>query len=142
MFELTFDMSVVSLLAPLLKGACVYTVSKESMKYFQIIKLLSEHQLTVLIMVPSIIHFLRPYFKEINSASVRYSCFAGGKLYGDIGKEWNACIPNAQIINYYGPTETTIYCGGYLFDKNGGNTQENGVVSIGKPFDKSNLTLC
>jgi len=137
MFELTFDMSVVSYLAPLLKGACVYTVPKDSIKYFQIIKLLSEHQLTLLIMVPSIIHFLRPYFKEIRSESVRYSCFAGGKLYGDIGKEWNACIPNAQIINYYGPTETTIYCGGYLFDKEGNNKEENGVVSIGKPFDNT-----
>lgn len=137
MFELTFDMSVVSFLAPLLKGACVYTLSKNGIKYFEIVKLLSEYQLTVLIMVPSIIHYLRPYFKEILSPSVRYSCFAGGKLYGEIAKEWNKCIPNAQIINYYGPTETTIYCGGYLFNKDGKNKHENDVLSIGKPFDNT-----
>ncbi|UII76148.1 AMP-binding protein [Flagellimonas sp. HMM57] len=134
MFELTFDMSVVSFLAPLLHGACVYTLPKSGIKYFQIIKLLAEHKLTVLIMVPSIIHYLRPYFKEIQGDSVRYSCFAGGKLYDEIAGEWNSCIPNAQIINYYGPTETTIYCGGYLFEKNGQNKHENGILSIGKPF--------
>lgn len=141
MFELTFDMSVVSFLAPLLKGACVYTLSKKGIKYFEIVKLLSEYQLTVLIMVPSIIHYLRPYFKEIHCPSVRYSCFAGGKLFGEIAKEWNKCIPNAQIINYYGPTETTIYCGGYLFNKEGGNKHENDVLSIGKPFPNTSYMI-
>ncbi len=141
MFELTFDMSVVSFLSPLLNGACVYTVPKNSIKYLYIYKLLKTKNLTVLIMVPSIIQYLRPYFKEINLPEVRYSCFAGGKLHHDVALEWNQCIPNAQILNYYGPTETTIYCGGYPVQKDSHNKQHLNILSIGKPFDNTQYVI-
>jgi amino acid adenylation domain-containing protein len=137
MFELTFDMSVVAFLSPLMHGACVYTLPKDCIKYFYIYKLLEKHKLTILIMVPSIIQYLSPYFNEIKAEQVRYSCFAGGKLHNDLATEWNKSIPNAQIINYYGPTETTIYCGGYLFRKNNVNKHKNNVLSIGKPFNNT-----
>ena len=67
MFELTFDLSVMSYLVPMLKGSCIYTIPKSKIKYNYIFELLDEHNLTVALMVPSILHYLRPYFNEIHA---------------------------------------------------------------------------
>ena len=134
MYDLTFDASLTALLPALLVGACLYTVPPNTIKYLYVYKLLEKYKLTVLKMVPSIIYYLRPYFSEINAPSVRYSIFGGEKLYEDVVSEWVKCIPNAKVLNHYGPTEFTV-CSNYYqytFDKE--NKAYNGVLSIGKPF--------
>ena len=90
MFELTFDLSVMSYLAPLLRGACVYTIPKNKIKFNYIADLLEEHQLTVALMVPSIIHYLRPYFDEIDCKTMKFSLFCGEALPLDVTTEWAA----------------------------------------------------
>lgn len=142
MFELTFDFSVVSYIFPLLSGSCIYTVPRNSIKYFYIYKLIKTHKLTVLSLVPSIIHYLRPYFNEINAPEVRYCSFGGGALYNDIVEDWSECIPNSQIFNYYGPTENTIYSSYYKLKKDSNlNTTYNGVISIGQPLNNITYTI-
>jgi D-alanine--poly(phosphoribitol) ligase subunit 1 len=61
MFDLTFDLSVQSYLLPLLNGACAYTVDPTMIKYQAVFELLDEYHLTFALMVPSVIHYLRPY---------------------------------------------------------------------------------
>lgn len=131
-FELTFDPSVMSYLIPLMKGACVYPVPDNVVKYTYVYDLLDEHNLTFAIMVPSIINYLRPYFDEINLPSMRYSLFAGEALYEDVTAEWSKCVPNAEIYNVYGPTENTILCTHYKYLREGANKTCNGILSIGK----------
>lgn len=46
MFELTFDVSIVSFLYPLTLGACIYTVSPEGVKYINVIETLEKYDLT------------------------------------------------------------------------------------------------
>ncbi|WP_298555600.1 AMP-binding protein [uncultured Algibacter sp.] len=133
MYDLTFDASLTAFLPAFLSGACSYTVPPGSMKYFHIFKLLQKYELTVLKMVPSIIHYLRPYFSEIYATSVRYCIFGGGKLYEDIVKEWLKCIPNSKLYNHYGPTECTV-CSTYHTYSNTLGKSHNGVISIGKPL--------
>ncbi len=134
MFEMTFDFSVVSYLLPLLSGASIYTIPKSAIKYFYIVKLIQEHKITVLSLVPSIIHYLQPYFQEIQAPQIRYCSFGGSALYEDIVSKWSKCIPNATIFNYYGPTECTIYSSCYKFDSQIKNKTYNGILSIGKPL--------
>lgn len=131
-FDLTFDLSVMSYLVPLSRGACIYTVSDEGAKYMQVSALLDDHQLTVALMAPSIITYLRPYFDEIDLPAMRYSLFCGEALREDVTSEWADCLPNAEIYNVYGPTEDTIFCTYYKFNRNGANKNHNGVLSIGK----------
>ena len=137
MFELTFDLSVMSYLAPLLKGACVYTIPKDKIKFNYIAGLLDEQHLTVALMVPSIIHYLRPYFDEIDCASMKYSLFCGEALPLDVTKEWAGCIPNSKIMNVYGPTEDTIFCTHYTYNRDTENKVSNGLLSIGKPMQET-----
>ena len=132
MFELTFDLSVMSYLIPLLKGTCVYTIPKNKIKYSYIFELMDEKELTVALMVPSILNYLRPYFDEIDCPKMKYSLFCGEALQNQIVEEWSNCIPNARIDNVYGPTEDTIFCTYYTFKKGVENDTYNGVLSIGK----------
>lgn len=135
MFELTFDLSVVSYLIPIIRGACIYTIPKDKIKYAYIEELMETHKLTFSLMVPSILQYLRPYFSEIVCPEMKYSLFCGEALNEDITEEWSRCIPNAKIFNVYGPTEDTIFCTSYCFSRYGKNKSKNGILSIGKAMD-------
>jgi D-alanine--poly(phosphoribitol) ligase subunit 1 len=91
--------------------------------------------------VPSIIHYLRPYFDEINCPKMRYSLFCGEALHEDVTAEWSLCVPNARIINVYGPTENTIFCTSYEYKRKGINKEKNGILSIGKPMSETTTII-
>ena len=135
MFDLTFDLSVMSYLVPLLKGACVYTIPKEAIKYSFIYELMEEQHITVALMVPSILQYLRPYFKEINLPQMKYSLFCGEALSLDITEQWSECIRNAKILNVYGPTEDTIFCTFFSYNRKQTTKSFNGLISIGKAME-------
>lgn len=140
MFELTFDLSVFSYLLPILNGACVYTIPQDAIKYSYMVELMEDEKITFALMVPSILHYLRPYFNEINCPQLRCSLFCGEALPTDIVKEWSSCVPNAIIANVYGPTECTIFCTNYTldFDK---IDHHNGVVGIGRPTKHTDVLV-
>ena len=132
MFDLTFDVSVQSYLIPALQGACTYTVSPKQIKYQAVFSLLDEHKLTFSFMVPSVIHYLSPYLDEIHVPEMRYSLFAGEGLPVEDTERWSKCVPNAAIMNVYGPTEDTIYCTCYRYERDKTCKEVNGIMSIGR----------
>jgi D-alanine--poly(phosphoribitol) ligase subunit 1 len=141
MFDLTFDLSVVSFLVPLLKGACVYPLSDNKIKFNQIYEILSKEAITFALMVPSILHLLRPFFSDMRFPYLKYSLFCGEALYSDVVDEWQRCVPNAQIYNVYGPTEATIFCSVYRYYPAVEKKAHNGIISIGKPMDSTEMII-
>lgn len=134
-FDLTFDVSVQSYLVPLLKGACVYTIPTNKIKYSYTFSLLEDHQLTFGAMAPSMLRYLRPYFDEIRVPSMKYCILTAEASPSDLVAEWHNCIPNSEILDFYGPTEGTIYCTYYKIDFEKGIKSYNGLLSIGKAMD-------
>jgi D-alanine--poly(phosphoribitol) ligase subunit 1 len=134
-FDLTFDVSVQSFLVPIIKGACVYTIPHEQIKYSYIYGLFEEHKLTFGAMAPSMIRYLRPYFDEIDVQSMRYNILTAEASPLDLISDWSRCIPNAELYDFYGPTEATIYCTYYKFLKDGNDKHYNGISSIGKAMN-------
>lgn len=134
-FDLTFDVSVQSYLVPLTRGACTYTIPHDQIKYSYVFGLLDEHQLTFGSMAPSMIRYLRPYFDEINIPSFRYCILTAEASPLELVKEWSKCIPNAEIFDFYGPTEATIYCTYYQLPADKEGKQLNGMLSIGKAMN-------
>jgi acyl-coenzyme A synthetase/AMP-(fatty) acid ligase len=86
-------------------------------------------------MAPSMIRYLRPYFEEIRIPSMRYNILTAEASPLDLVEEWSKCIPNAEIYDFYGPTEATIYCTYYKFIRDGINKHLNGMISIGKAMN-------
>lgn len=140
-FDLSFDLSIMSYLIPLLRGACVYTVPPDVIKYSFVGSLIEDEGLTVALMAPSTIKYLKPYFDEIDCTSLKYSLFCGEALPLDVTKDWAKCASNAIIDNVYGPTEDTIFCSIYRYNRNGENKAYNGILSIGKPMKGCGMTI-
>ena len=142
-FDLTFDFSVSSYVIPLVKGASIYTISSKVVKFAYIAKLLEEHHLTILQMVPSMIRNLLPYINEIDLTSVRYNILCGEALSGKIIKGWH--MGNQEMVSYnmYGPTEDTVFCTYYKITKENvvNLLTNNDIVSIGKTYVNSDLLL-
>ena len=136
MFELTFDLSVFSFLVPLSVGASFYQIPRERMAYLEVADTLETREITVALMVPSVINYLKPYFGEIGLPKMRYSLFCGEALYHETLSGWAECVPHAKIENLYGPTEATIFCLRYDWQRGElPHPQGKGIVPIGRPME-------
>jgi amino acid adenylation domain-containing protein len=140
MFDLCFDVSVVSTLFPLTIGACVYTVPMEGIKYPHVYELLEDEEITFAAIPPSLLTFLQPYFEEIDFPKLKYLILTAEASNCDLIKRFGPSIPNASIVNLYGPTEATIYCMSYEYDPEKVK-QHNGMMAIGKSFDQMDTII-
>jgi amino acid adenylation domain-containing protein len=131
MFELSFDLSVVSYVLPLQHFGTIYTVSDQNIKYLEIYRLLEEYELNFAIIVPSVLAMLRPYFSDINLPSLKNVALSGEAVPLKLTEEFQQCCPKAQFHNYYGPTECTIFCTSYKIPREE-IPSLNGIVSIGQ----------
>lgn len=135
MFDLTFDFSIAAYLAPFCHGACVFTVAPGNFKFAEVVRLLDEERLTVAMMVPSVLTYIRPYFDEVHLPELRLSVFCGEALPADVLRGWSVCAPDTSIINFYGPTEATVFAMAYTWGPAEGRDKTlNGMVSIGRPM--------
>ena len=142
MFEMTFDLSVVSIFAPWHCGGCLCVVPDEGIAYMSILNVLMQQEVTAAVMVPSLLGYLQRFFAEISLPSMRLNLFCGEALTQDMAAQWAGCLPNARIENVYGPTEATIWCTAYAWeDERSAEESVNGVVPIGRPVPGSGAVV-
>lgn len=132
MFDLSFDLSIVSILSPFIFRGTLFSVPNNNIKYPTIFRLLEEYEIEFAILVPSVVAYLRPYFEEIMLEKMKYMCLSGEAVPHGLTLEWKKCCPNAEFQNLYGPTEATIYSVWYRMPEND-IPSRNGIVSIGWP---------
>ena len=141
-FELSFDVSVFCLFMPLNLGACCYVVPQNGFKFLETIRLMKVHSITVSTFVPTLLTHIDRYLNEIELTSLKYSFFIGDKLSHTLTCKWKKSIPNAEIINFYGPTEATIMCSFYKWDEDKSKLEAvNDIVPIGKLFPNINYKI-
>ena len=92
MFELTFDVSIVSFLFPLTIGACIYTVSPEGVKYINVIEILEKYNLTFAAVAPSLLQLLLPYFSEIQLPELKYLIVTAEASDVELLSAFRACV--------------------------------------------------
>ncbi len=139
MFDLTFDLSVFSYAVPWFIGASVHIVPSDGITFLNVFDVLEENEITVALMVPSVLSYLEKYFDEINLPKLRYSLFCGEALKHSLVKKWKSCIPNAEVHNLYGPTEGTIFCSKHIWEEEA--EYPRNIVSIGKPFSTTKFLI-
>jgi amino acid adenylation domain-containing protein len=141
-YELSFDVSVFSVFCAWNAGASVYVVKDTPAKYLEIFKTIQNHGITVASMVPGVLKLAAPFLQELHFPALRYSFFSGDALYQPDVQKWKPCIPNAQIHNFYGPTETTIVCTRYCWDEQTSAAESHsGIVPLGKVFPGMHFIL-
>lgn len=140
-FDLTFDVSVQSYLVALQNGACVYTVPYGQVKYIYAASLIHNQGITFGAMAPSMLTYLRPYFKELDASSLRQCILTAEACPIDLIEDWLECAKNVEVYDFYGPTETTIYCTFYPVSRKSPNLSHNGIISIGKPMANVNAII-
>lgn len=133
MFQLTFDVSVVSFLYPLSVGACVYTVPEGGIRYMSVMDIIDRYRITFATVAPSVLRLMSPYFSEIYLPYLKCLAVTAEATDTGLADAFRPCIPNADIVNLYGPTEATIYCTSYRIPVHGCK-HHNGIISIGRPF--------
>lgn len=134
-FDLTFDISIQCFLTGLLRGATIYTVPYDSMKYVYVAGLIDEYRISVATMAPSMLRYMMPYFDDIDASCLRSCIMSAEACPLDILDKLYEWAPNVDIYDFYGPTEGTIYATYYKLSRNGENKSHNGIISIGKGFN-------
>jgi amino acid adenylation domain-containing protein len=135
MFDLTFDLSVFDMFVCWERGAqlCCPT-QKTLIKPGAFIR---ERELTIWFSVPSTAIFMRQFgmLKPDRYPSLRYSLFCGEPLPVASVEAWAQAAPNSVVENLYGPTELTIACTRYRWDRDRSHSEaEMDIVPIGEPY--------
>lgn len=142
MFELTFDLSVMSYGVPTLLGASFYVPSQKLVKPLALYDTLESHQITFALMVPSAVDLLAPYADELELPHLKVTQFCGEALKLDHVRIWRKACGERQIDNVYGPTEATIYCSRYTVPLDDHAIKHHhGNLCIGTPMKHAELTL-
>jgi D-alanine--poly(phosphoribitol) ligase subunit 1 len=131
MSSMTFDMSILTFIIPLCVGACIYTVPEDEIKYLYGFKLMVEQGITFIAVVPSTLSYLKPYFSSINLPAIRYSLVCGESFPIELANLWQHCVPNAKIVNIYGPTEATVFTHSYHYSKGTHDKSYNNIMALG-----------
>ncbi|NOY96735.1 MAG: amino acid adenylation domain-containing protein [Chlorobi bacterium] len=130
----TTDAAFTSYLLPLLAGACIYTLPEGQFKFLSIARLMSDKKVNWVKLTPSVLTYLSPYIPKLDLKHILHFGFGGEALPLSLVQKWRAVFPNAEISNFYGPTEATMNSTFYKF-KNLDNVRAlNGTIAIGKPF--------
>lgn len=133
-FDLTFDVSVQCYLAALISGACVYTVPYGEGKYLQVASLVDEYKLTFAVMAPSMLRYMQPFFTQIDMNSIKQMILTAEACPKSLLETAYKYCKDVVLYDFYGPTETTIYCTYYKLKREDKNKELNGIISIGKPM--------
>ncbi|MFD5669012.1 amino acid adenylation domain-containing protein [Streptomyces anthocyanicus] len=114
---LAFDLTITALWTPLTSGGTVHLTSLEE----------SDTQPSLIKATPSHLPLLT---NLAATASPSHTLILGGEaLHTDQLTDWRTQHPGAQIINAYGPTESTVNITDHRLDGT-----EEGSVPIGRPF--------
>lgn len=134
-FDMTFDLSVADMFVAWEKGACLCCPSEKTL--LNPGRFIKESSLTVWFSVPSTAVFMKRLgaLKPGAYPGLRVSMFCGEALPVEVAKSWAVAAPNSIVENIYGPTELTIACTYYRWNRDRSPEESiNGVVPIGEPF--------
>ncbi|MGF1488147.1 MAG: amino acid adenylation domain-containing protein [Prochloraceae cyanobacterium] len=104
---LSFDVVLREVFLPLTSGGTL-CLPEHRDKTIDVIKWLKQQKITVLHTVPSLGQFWLSNSGEKSLPDLRCVFFAGEPLPGTLVNQWRNILPSGEIVNLYGPTETTL----------------------------------
>ncbi len=134
---IAFDLTVTSLLAPLLGGRPVHLLDERLGVDALAGALRERHDFTLVKLTPSHLELLRHQLDASEVAGRARAFVIGGEnLQGPGLAYWQRHAPGTRLINEYGPTETVVGCCIYEVPP---DTAIAGSVPIGRPIANTRL---
>ena len=107
----SFDLSVMSLWPALYMNAPLIQIDRQHLQDFKVLfKTLQESNATIWISTPSFAEMclVDPSFNQELLPQVDQFVFCGEKLFATTAQKLLDRFPNAEVVNTYGPTESTV----------------------------------
>ncbi len=109
--SISFDMMLRDFFMPLVSGACVSLPNPEMPAASpRTLDWLSQEHISIVHVVPSIVRtWLEPRKEPVSLRALRYVFFGGEPLTRTLVGRWRQiCGTQGKLVNFYGPTETTM----------------------------------
>ncbi|ESP93929.1 non-ribosomal peptide synthetase [Pseudoalteromonas luteoviolacea] len=141
--SLSFDATITSVFTPLVCGKEVVLIEQGSRELDSLAAFIANAASPMLFkLTPSHLNALAKLYGQ-SQTKVEHMCIVGGEnlSWGTVEQWRNSVMPNACIINEYGPTEATVGCVVFkiLAHENAGQTA--GSVPIGTPIHNTVLRV-
>ena len=136
----SFDVVLRDIFLPLTSGATLCLPKEEDiLEPTLILSWLESERISVFHTVPTLAQtWLSNVPKGVNLSSLRWLFFAGEPLKGTLVRQWRKAFPQAgEIVNLYGPTETTLAKCCYRVP----SEPISGVLSVGFPLPQTQALI-
>ncbi|WP_232293883.1 condensation domain-containing protein, partial [Stigmatella aurantiaca] len=135
--SISFDLTVTSLVLPLVKGKAVEMVGEEEGVEGLGEALRAGGDYSLVKLTPTHLKMLSQQMKEEEAKGRTRAFIIGGEgLTAESLRYWRKNAPGTRLINEYGPTETVVGCSSYEVKE---GDEEEGAVPIGEPIANTQL---
>ncbi|MBT3294596.1 MAG: non-ribosomal peptide synthetase [Verrucomicrobia bacterium] len=140
----TFDVSLRDILVPLLAGGTLCIPDADTRLHPQrLVSWLRDEGVTQVHCVPSLFRLLIGELETRGHATfpaLQRILLAGEPLYADDVRRWRAVVgTTVELVNLYGPTETTLAKAFYRIEKLPDTA--TGIIPLGRPIDDAELLI-
>ncbi|MEZ4725524.1 MAG: non-ribosomal peptide synthetase [Caldilineaceae bacterium] len=133
---LAHDPLLRDIFTPLTLGATLYVPDALTMASGRLARWLGEHQITACHLTPPMGQLLAQDDTRLDK--LRYLFFGGDKLPAALVKTMNALAPHAQVVNFYGATETPQAMSYFIADEQASHRDS---LPIGRGIDAVQLLV-
>ena len=136
-----FDNSVLDIYLMISTGAKLILIPDKTFMFpVNLINYIDEKKISFIFWVPSIMLNVMKVnaLKSKKSDSLSHILFAGEVMHAKVLNYWREHYPLAIFPNLYGPTEITVDCTYYIFERNFDNNDE---LPIGFPCKNSDILI-
>jgi amino acid adenylation domain-containing protein len=136
--RVSFDLSLREIFVPLLAGGTLCIPDAETKNSARrLLRWLSDSGVTLVHIVPSVFRLLLRELRENLEAkgtadTIAYVLLAGEALFGRDVAEWRSLVgPKAELVNMYGPSETTL---AKVFYRIRAKAEPQEIIRLGNPL--------
>ena len=137
----TFDVSLRDIFATLISGATLY-IPQERTNIQYLAKWIADEKLTLIHIVPSLFRLLLKEFEfsRYDLSSLKHILLAGEALYGHDVLAFHKLYPHVELVNLYGPSETTL---AKIFNRISLEkiTNPNAIIPLGKAISNTAILI-
>lgn len=136
--NLSFDVWFRDAFVPLISGATLCIPESSHISVREALEFLATRAITALHIVPSVAnHWINGNPSHQAVPHLRLAFFAGEPLEGVLVRRWLDVFPACQVVNLYGPTETTLA----KHFKRISHDVRDGIQAVGHPIPGSSTHI-